>query len=259
MSAAANGPLRTGSVGPYIPTMGAPTAAAKCRGPVSPPMKSLARLAKAMNCTRVVGRVARPFDPSAFEDFSDHRLFPGRAGQKDLLAPGVFQTPDQRGVVLRRPAFRAPAPARVHDDEISGSKPGDLARHVCVVLFVPRQGKLPALGARPQPFDQGQVFFHHVDAFARRNPLGVENRRAGLTQPPLGKSDAFLGAAEPRHHRGLPESLEVEGRAVEGPAQVAHTLPDFQPGCGRGQMFTPSQGIECHDAVKMRVALQQQA
>ena len=58
------------------------------------------------------GQVARALGSGALQDFPDHRLFRGGAGQKDLLAPGACQLPDERGVILRRPAFRAPAAAR---------------------------------------------------------------------------------------------------------------------------------------------------
>src|SRR6185437_10002354 len=54
------GPFRAGSVGPKIATTGTPSAAARCRGPVSPPMKRLAWRVSEMSSPReqVIGCAA---------------------------------------------------------------------------------------------------------------------------------------------------------------------------------------------------------
>src|SRR4051812_27886456 len=55
MSADANGPLRLGSVGPKMLTVGVPTAVAMCNGPVSPDTTSAASRATATMSVIVVG------------------------------------------------------------------------------------------------------------------------------------------------------------------------------------------------------------
>ena len=51
---------------PYMPTHGVPTAAARCSGPVSDPMKIDARRAKAASSIKFVGgaRMACPWEPA---------------------------------------------------------------------------------------------------------------------------------------------------------------------------------------------------
>ena len=55
-SSAPNGPLRAGSVGPKTPTTGAPTAQARCSGPVSAATTSRARRASSAYSSSVVGK-----------------------------------------------------------------------------------------------------------------------------------------------------------------------------------------------------------
>ena len=48
------GPQFSTRVGPYRPMQGVPTAAARCRGPVSEPITRRARRMSAANCGRLV-------------------------------------------------------------------------------------------------------------------------------------------------------------------------------------------------------------
>ncbi len=59
MSAGCHGPFRSGRVGPNNPTMGAPTEAARCSGPVSPETTRRACRASPSRSLNVVGGEVR--------------------------------------------------------------------------------------------------------------------------------------------------------------------------------------------------------
>ena len=104
-----HGPLRAGSVGPKRPTIGVPTAAAMCIGPVSPDTIS-ARARASATRSAIVGRrrQRRAAPPEAATTASRERLF-ARPPQHDRRQPArVAQERGERAEALRRPALVRP-------------------------------------------------------------------------------------------------------------------------------------------------------
>src|SRR4029453_5573395 len=127
MSAVDHGPLRSVNVGPKRATTGVPTAAAICRGPVSPEIRSRARLAIANRSTMLVRGA------SSAESRDARTTFAGRPGRPhpdggDLFLAGAPQheRPHAEPVMnltregaepLRRPALVGPCRARIDQNE----------------------------------------------------------------------------------------------------------------------------------------------
>ena len=112
-----NGPLRAGLVGPKIATTGTPRAAARCMGPVSPPMKSRARRVSAINS---VSEPAMPFALllAGRLDRSHQELF-ARAEIDQRLHAIFRQSPGHIPVTLRWPLLGTPTRAWIEQCEIT--------------------------------------------------------------------------------------------------------------------------------------------
>ncbi len=109
------GPLRSGFVGPKRPTTGTPSAAARCMGPVSPPIKSPARRVSSDKLRDGAGNRFRGA-AAGFRNLLRQRLLAGaeiyQRANADFSKPSSHFRERRRG-----PALCSPACAGVQDAE----------------------------------------------------------------------------------------------------------------------------------------------
>ena len=205
------GPLRSGRVGPNNATTGTRNAAARCMGPVSPPMKRAARRVSAINSPTehfsgtatppldLANRFGEPFFPRTVVDHDGHSA--------------LGQRPRYRAERFGRPALRAPARAGIQDREWLAAK---LRDEVCRPrLRAPdRAGKGGSTysSASPATADASDSACSTTCAPRGLNGPGVEHACRGFAR--LRRSDSDPRAGRTRGERGANRALKIERHLV---------------------------------------------
>ena len=203
-SSGRHGPFRTGLVGPYSPTMGAPTAAARCSGPVSPDTISRAPRASASTSPIRVGGASRAAPADAATTSRARSSSCGPQSTMRRRAVDLLQPRRDLAERRRRPPLVRPGGAGV--EQRVGSLDDRPGRHV--------EGKRDLRDVHAERGRELQVLFDHVMPARDVPALAVEHRRRALAQHVAREADHASRAREPREHGGLEEPLEVERRVV---------------------------------------------
>ncbi len=214
MSSARHGPLRSGSVGPKIDTIGVPTAAAMCSGPVSP---DTIKRRRATDLDQV-GEPGRRREPRRaarrLDDRARHRLFP-RSPQHERHQPAHFaQERRQLTEAVRAPPLVGPRRAGIEDRE---RRAGGLARRIAsrAADGTLRSGKCRLGSVIPSAAQQAQVLVDDVQLATARPPRLDRLRYRTAVRPSLAgaRSRSQGPARRPRRGPGPPTSSSPGSRA----------------------------------------------
>ena len=243
---ARHGPLRSGSVGPKIDTIGVPTAAAMCSGPVSPDTISDAAPAdrdevgepgRRRQHARRRSTPRRPIAPATPRPAPRARTAPARA-------PRAGTPPARR--TAPRPALVRPRRARVDQRERRAGRLPRRSRRAPPMARC-RSGKLTDGSVMPSAAQQPQVLVDDVAlaALARRDfdRLGIERPRALLAQVPDREAEDLRRARRARQDRRLHQPLEVERRRVLSVAQARASPGSSRAIVGRSTTMTRSTQV----------------
>src|ERR1700734_4350047 len=127
----------------------------------------------------------------------------------------------QFSVSLRRPAFRAPASARIQDEVIMQIAGGKLTRNICVIFGPNRERKSRIRYFRTGTFSEREIVVNFVRPL-RIHAVRIEHGSRPFPRVAALKADASWGAGGKGQERRFVEALKIDGVCVMRGAQLLH-------------------------------------